>query len=106
MTTIHGLASVDDIACASGRISAVLDEYCLLIGTWSHVDAVATGPRGCISVLNGRPRRRRTCPIVGIATVCCDVEVADATVKWIVKKRLAGAGNLNSTRAGLQRGAA
>ena len=79
---------------------------CTRIRILSHVDAVATGPRGCISVLNGRPRRRRTCPIVGIATVCCDVEVADATVKWIVKKRLAGAGNLNSTRAGLQRGAA
>src|SRR6516165_293956 len=106
MAGIHCRAATDNVPGASGRISAVLDEYCLLIGTWSHVDAVATGPRGCISVLNGRPRRSRTCPIVGIATVCCDVEVADATVKWIVKKRLAGAGNLNSTRAGLQRGAA
>src|SRR5262249_19114937 len=91
--------------------SAMLDKHLLLIGAWRYIDAVAAGPRGCISVLNGRPGCARARPVVGIAAVCCDVEVPKAGVEGLVKKRLAGSGNFRSSWrvvgcAGLHRGAA
>src|SRR5262245_53785289 len=96
MTSIHRLASIDNVPGASGRVATVLNEHILLVGTRSHVDAVAAGPRRGVGFLNGRPGRTRACPIVSIVAVCCNVEVPEAAVEGIVKKRLAGAGSFSS----------
>src|SRR6516165_6867745 len=94
MTSIHRLASIDDVPGASGRVATVLNEHILLVGTWSHVDAVATGPRGCISILDGQPR---LClgSRVGIVAGCRNVEVTGTGIPRVVIERCRRAWNLS-----------